>query len=421
VFPKKEIKNINQENRMPELSENKISMQLSPSAEREVKKGHPWVFDKGVIKQNKEGAAGDLAVLYGKNREYAGIGLYDPDSPIRVRVLHRGKPEVIDEDWLKHKIGSALELRRMLINDKDTSGYRLIHGENDGLPGLVLDRYAATLVLKYDTAVWVPHTPLILSILEELARHERVVLRLSRSTDRKKLLEGMDDGAVIKGAPLKEAVIFKENGILFEADPVHGQKTGFFLDQRDNRAAVEKYALNRNVLNVFSYTGGFSLYAARGGASSVMSVDISEPALRAAKRNFALNSDDILISECRHETYCIDAFEALSELAGNGRRFGMVIVDPPSFARKQADVKNAISAYQKLTRLAIGVLDRNGVLVSASCSARVTADEFYDAVLRAAAKTGRDVKIIEKTDHAADHPVGFNEGAYLKCLFLRIG
>ncbi|QAR32447.1 class I SAM-dependent rRNA methyltransferase [Geovibrio thiophilus] len=402
---------------MADIAIERISFQLTPSAEREVKKGHPWVFDKGIVKQNKDGQTGAFAVIYDKDRTFVGLGLYDPDSPIRIRMLHRGKPVTIDSDWMKDKISASISARRKLFADGTTTAFRLINGENDGLPGIIADYYEKTLVIKLDSGIWIPYIDLLTSLFDELLKPECVILRLSRSIDIKKIPEKIRDGAVLKGAAPKGAVIFRENGILFEAEPIHGQKTGFFLDQRDNRARVEKYAKNRDVLNVFSYTGGFSLYAARGGASSVISLDVSEPALKAANRNFELNKDDILISECRHSTICMDAFEALTELAKQKKRFSMVIVDPPSFARKQSDAESAVAAYQKLTRLAVGVLDSGGILVSASCSARVTSQIFFDAVSKAAAKAGRPLQIMQKTGHAADHPVGFPEGEYLKCLF----
>lgn len=405
------------EQQMADIAIERVSFQLTPAAEKEVKKGHPWVFDKGIVKQNKEAQAGAFAVIYDKERKFVGLGLYDPDSPIRIRMLHRGKPVTIDSDWLKEKLSTSISARRKIFADESTTGFRLVNGENDGLPGIIADYYDKTLVIKFDSAIWLPYLDLLKGIFDELLKPECIILRLSRSIDVKKISPNIGDGAVLKGSAPKRGIIFRENGILFEAEPIHGQKTGFFLDQRDNRSKVEKYAKNRDVLNVFSYTGGFSIYAARGGASSVISLDLSEPALKAAKRNFELNKDDILIAECRHSTICMDAFEALGELARQKKRFGMVIVDPPSFARKQSDVQSAVSAYQKLTRLALGVLDDAGILVSASCSARVPSDMFFDAVLKAAAKAGRPLQVMQKTGHAADHPVGFPEGEYLKCMF----
>jgi 23S rRNA (cytosine1962-C5)-methyltransferase len=402
---------------MADIAIERISFQLVPAAEREVKKGHPWVFDKGIAKQNREGKAGAFAVIYDKNRDFIGIGLYDPESPIRIRMLHRGKPVTIDDAWLLDKISTVITARRKLFGDLKTNGFRLCNGENDGLPGLIADYYDRTLVIKLDTSAWVPYIDKIVHAFDVVLKTECIILRLSRSIDLKKVPEHIRDGAILKGVAPKGPVIFKENDIFFEAEPINGQKTGFFLDQRDNRARVEKLAKNRNVLNVFSYTGGFSLYAARGGAYSVTNLDISEPALKAAKRNFELNKDDVLISECKHTTLCMDAFEALNQMASQKKRFSMVIVDPPSFARKQADVENAVAAYQKLTRLALNVLEEGGMLVVASCSARVTPDVFFDAVKRAAGKAGRPLKVIQKTGHAPDHPAIFPEGEYLKCLF----
>jgi 23S rRNA (cytosine1962-C5)-methyltransferase len=216
---------------------------------------------------------------------------------------------------------------------------------------------------------------------------------------------------------LNGPVIFRENGIWFEAEPIIGQKTGFFLDQRDNRARVGQLAQGKHVLNVFSYTGGFSLYAARNGAASVTSLDMSKPAMAAAARNYDLNTSDPDITGSPHTLMCDDAFDALRKLAKEGQKFGLVILDPPSFAKKQVDVSNALEAYARLAKLGLKVLERGGVLVSASCSARVPADLFYDTVTQAAEKFGRPLTVIETTTHAIDHPIGFPEGAYLKCIF----
>jgi 23S rRNA (cytosine1962-C5)-methyltransferase len=212
-------------------------------------------------------------------------------------------------------------------------------------------------------------------------------------------------------------VIFDENGLRFEVDPVRGQKTGFFLDQRDNRARVEALAAGARVLNVFAYTGGFSLYAARGGARAVTSLDLSALALAAAERNFALNRALPAVAAAQHELLAGDAFDALAELARARRTFDLVIVDPPAFAKRQAEVERALAAYARLTRLALAVTRPGGTLVIASCSSRVSAAAFYDAVLAAAAQAGRPLRELARTGHALDHPVRFAEGEYLKCLF----
>jgi 23S rRNA (cytosine1962-C5)-methyltransferase len=222
------------------------------------------------------------------------------------------------------------------------------------------------------------------------------------------------------GPPLDGPLVFRENGLRFECDPVAGQKTGFFLDQRDNRARVEARARSKEVLNVFAYTGGFSVYAARGGASRVVSVDQSRPALAAAERNFALNRTDAGVAGARHETVAGDAFEVLRGMAAAGQRFDLVIIDPPSFAHRQADRERALTAYSRLVELGLGVLRHDGELVMASCSARIPADEFFTHIHKSARAAGRKLQEIERTFHAIDHPVGFPEGEYLKCLFAKL-
>ena len=207
-------------------------------------------------------------------------------------------------------------------------------------------------------------------------------------------------------------ILFKENGLIFESDPIHGQKTGFFLDQRDNRARVEKLSKDKSVLNVFAYTGGFSVYAARGGAREVVSVDISAPAIEAAIRNMAHNELTV-----PHETIAEDAFEVLARMGSQKRLFDLVIIDPPMFAQNEKQIATALSAYRRLTRLGLGALRQGGILVQASCSSRVDADAFFESIHQTAREAGRELTEIERSGHALDHPIGFKEGAYLKCLF----
>lgn len=390
-----------------------VSVQVTPAAEKSIKKGHPWVYADAVLKTSREAGAGDIAAIFSAKREFIGLGLYDPTSPIRIRILSTKPKTTIDEAWLKTAMQNSISKRQHLIDDKLTDGFRLIHGENDGLPGLVADIYRNVLVIKLDTTAWMPHLELICMVFRELISPLTIILRLSRTVAPQ---YGYSDGCLLYGEPVGGAVIFSENGILFEADPVKGQKTGFFLDQRDNRARAGKLAKGRDVLNIFAYNGGFSLYAAKGGAKSVISLDIAPQALEAAKRNFALNPD----LTCLHETLCADAFEAMKQLADKGRKFGMVIVDPPSFARKRADVPNALAAYEKLTKLAVNLTSKDGILICASCSARVGADDFFETVLKTVKRSGRCFKETERTRNAPDHPVGFNEGAYLKCIYLKI-
>ena len=291
-----------------------------------------------------------------------------------------------------------------------------MHGGNDGLPGLVVDRYGDSAVIKLYSAAWIPYLGTVLPLLLELLSPERVVLRLSRALQRD-AAHGLHDGMALHGAIPPGPVIFQENGLIFEADPVHGHKTGFFLDQRENRARVEGLARGTRVLNVFAYTGGFSLYAARGGAREVTSLDVSGPALEAAERNFRHNADDHTIAAARHHTLQGDAFEALQELRQAGSAYDLVVLDPPAFAKARGEVDRALASYRRLARLGLGVLRPGGTLVFASCSSRISAAQFRQTVEAAAAAAGRPLQRVEQTGHPLDHPIGFPEGEYLKCLF----
>ena len=403
--------------RVPGPSARHIALRVTAAAERALRQGHPWLFDRSVRQQSHSGRPGDLAVVFDRRRRFLAVGLYDPGSPIRVRVLQHREPAPIDQDWFRARLAAAAQ-RRALLREGDTTGYRLIHGGNDGLPGLVVDRYGQTLVLKLYTPAWVPHLRDVLPALVDVAPAERLVLRLGRAAQAQpERLHGLSDGVVLCGPDLDGPVVFRENGLRFEADPVRGQKTGFFLDQRENRARVEALADDKRVLDAFAYTCGFSVYAARGGARAVVSLDVSRPALAASARNFALNRGHPAIAAAAHELLAEDAFEALDRLGRSGRRFDLAIVDPPAFAKEGAQVQQALSAYAQLTRLGLGVLRPGGTLVQASCSSRVDADAFFAAVNRAAADVGRPLREIERTGHPLDHPVGFPEGAYLKCLF----
>lgn len=403
--------------RVPGPDQPNIAVRVKPAAERAVRQGHPWVFDGAIRDLSRSGKPGDLAVLFDERKRFLAVGLYDPLSAIRVRVLQSGKPTTVDARFFRASLDAALRIRRPLQHS-NTTAYRLVNGENDGFPGLVIDRYEDTLVLELYTAAWLPHLRPLLEALAEAWRAQRWVLRLGRNLEQHPdVLYGLSDGQILMGPPLEGPIIFRENGLRFEADPVHGQKTGFFLDQRDNRARVETLSSGRRVLNCFAYTGGFSVYAGRGGAESIVSLDISAPALQAAERNWQLNRDRPGIAAAKHSTLLGDAFELLPELRRRGQTFDMVIIDPPSFAQNQAQVAGAIAAYQRLTRLGLAVLDPLGTLVQSSCSSPVSAETFFTAVEAAAAQVNRRLRDITRTGHALDHPVTFPEGAYLKCLF----
>jgi 23S rRNA (cytosine1962-C5)-methyltransferase len=400
--------------------ERNLTLRVDRSAERALRKGHPWLFAEGIRDQSHEGGSGDFAVIFDRRRNFLALGLYDPESPIRVRILHSGKPTPVDAAFFARRVETLANLRVRLFGvDAETNAYRLINGENEGMPGLVADRYADVLVVKVYTAAWLPHLRHVLAPLVRTSGAAHVVLRWSRGAAAAGERVDLPDGALLYGPELAGPVLFRENGLRFECDPRRGQKTGFFLDQRDNRARVEGLAKGKDVLNVFSYTGGFSLYAARGGARSVISLDVSRPALQAAERNFEHNRAIPGVAGVRHETMAADAFRSLVELAAAGRSFDLVIVDPPSFANRQDAAGRALVAYATLVRLALGVLRPGGELVFASCSSRVTAADFFACVERAAREVRRPLRDIERTAHAADHPIGFPEGGYLKCVFAR--
>lgn len=402
---------------IPPPAAKRLALHVTPAAVRALRQGHPWLFDQAIVQQRGEGRPGDLAVVFGERRQFVAIGLYDPTSPLRVRILQHSTPQPIGQAWLRDKLAQANTLRADLPT-QGTTGYRLVHGENDGLPGLVIDRYAGTLVIKLYSVAWAPWLRDVCAALAEVQPADAIVLRLSRAVQGLPgHLYGLVDGMTLAGEATAEAVLFSENGLRFEVNVRQGQKTGFFLDQRENRARVEQLAADRTTLNVFAYSGGFSLYAARGGAPVVVSLDLSAPALAAAERNFALNRHIPAVAVAQHDVLLADAFVGLADLRRARRRFDLVIVDPPAMAKQASEVARARLAYRRLTALALGVLAPGGMLVMSSCSSRVDADTFFATVNQAARQVGRPLRERERTGHPIDHPVGFAEGAYLKCLF----
>ncbi len=402
---------------LPRPSDRRIALHVSPAAEKSLRAGHPWLYESSIIKQSHAALPGDLAVIYDKKNRFLAVGLYDPVSPIRVKVLHAGKPVNINQDWFYEQLTEAADVREPLLATQ-TNGYRLIHGENDKLPGLIIDRYADTYVVKIYTAAWLPHLQAVLAALIELETPERIVLRLNRALQADNI--GLRDGQIVYGEPLTQPIIFYENGLKFAADVVQGHKTGFFFDQRDNRSLVAQHAAGKHVLDVFAYSGGFSVYAASGGAKSVLSLDVSAPALAAAQHNMALNQQHPAVARATHEVIAADAFDSMTRLHQERRRFEMVIVDPPSFAKSSAEFDRALAAYARLVRLALPLVHKNGILVIASCSSHVSSEAFFRTITDTAQQQSRPIREIARTGHALDHPIGFLEGAYLKCLFAQV-
>ncbi len=396
----------------------RIAVRLKRKALAPVRQGDPWVFEDSIENQSRDGAPGDIAIVFDPKGAFAGAGLYDPGSPVRVKLLTtEPKMPPMGPELFRELARRAAELRKGKIPG-NTDAWRLVNGDSDNFPGVVADKYANAMVCKFYSAAWLPWAgDVAAAIAETVPDVDSLVIRLSRELARlgTKERHGIADGMIFSPDPRWNAVQhFRENGITFEADLVRGQKTGFFLDQRDNRLRVGKLAANRDVLNVFSYSGGFSLYAAAGKAGSVASVDIDPHAIELCNRIFELNP------ACRnvpHEGLVGDAFGILADLYKKKRFFDIVVVDPPSFAKSAAEVPGALNSYGRLARLAAKLVRKDGILVFASCSSRVDADTLFSTVENAA---GRPLEVFDRTFHAADHPSRLARTNYLKCLFSRV-
>lgn len=394
---------------MSESSPNiqRLAVKLIPKAERLIKQGHPWVFSDSITKINKEGRTGDLAIIFDtKTNAPFAIGLYDDASPIRIKIISNQK-ETIDAAFFKQKISDAFDKRVSLLQTATTS-YRLIFGENDHFPALIADVYGTVLVVKLYSGIWFPYLDTIFPLLLEISSCETLVLRLSRNLQKNTTI--YKDGMVVIGTLSQENVPFTEHGLHFEANVIKGHKTGYFLDHRDNRKRVGAIAKSKTVLDVFSYAGGFSVHALAGGAKTVTSLDISEKALAVAKRNASLNT-----FSGKHSIIAGDAFLKMKELIDNKQYYDIVVVDPPSFAKRASEVAAALHSYEHLIKLAIKLVAKNGILVMASCSSRISATEFFELVERKLATSAYKWSVQEQTFHDIDHPITFPEGAYLKC------
>lgn len=399
---------------LPKLSERRLSVRLTKDALRQVRGGHPWVYGESIDSVSDDKAApGTLAVVFDDKRKFAAIGLWDPTSPIRLRMLHVGKPRQIDQSFWSEIVGNAYGIRQPLLAT-GTTGWRWINGENDGLGGLIIDRYDNTLVIKIYTSAWLPHLRDVLDAVIATDEPERIVLRLGRKMESDSSVEsaGLRDGLVILGPDTPTVVEFTENGLRFGADVVNGQKTGHFLDQRDNRVFVGSKSVDADVLDVFSCTGGFTVHAAAKGARSVHSVDISQPAMTAVVANLARND----LSSVPHRQSVGDAFEVLDALGQTGERYDVVVVDPPAFASKASERDRAIRAYRKLTELALPLIRPGGRLFQASCSSRVTEDALLATIRSAVAGQGRSLEDTKVFSHALDHPITFPQGQYLSAV-----
>jgi 23S rRNA (cytosine1962-C5)-methyltransferase len=389
------------------------SVTLKPGRERRAAGGHPWIFSNELHMDaaSKVLAPGSLVTLCRADESAFGVAFFNPHTLIAARLLDRDAARPIGRRFLFRRFERALRLRERLF---DAPYYRLVHAEADGLPGLVVDRFGAVVVGQSNTAGIARLEPLVLDVLAQLLAPDVVVLR---NDSPMRALEGLQSETRLARGKLDGPVLVTENGAVFPADPMRGQKTGWFYDQRDNRRFIAALARDARVLDLYCFTGGFAVQAARGGAAAVLGIDGSEPALTLAAEAAALNGVTQICTFRRGE-----AFAEAARLAAAGERFDIVIGDPPAFAKSRKEVPAALRGYRKLARLAGAVTAPSGVLFLASCSFNVGAEEFADAVRRGLADAGRGGRILRVAGADADHPIhpALPETAYLKTLTISL-
>lgn len=394
-----------------------LRVTLKDGREKSVLGGHPWIFSGAIANVSKEVIPGSVVGIFDKNGRFLARGYYNPDSQIAMRILTYEEDGTIDVEFFRRRFRQAFELRKRFLNFEETNAYRLVNSESDFLPGLIVDVYGDFFVVQISTLGMDVLREDIADVLFQEFKPRGVFERSDLGVREQ---EGMNTKpvGVLRGEEPPGKIEIKENSLKFCVDIVGGQKTGFFLDQRDNRERLRRYVEGKNVLNLFSYTGGFSVYAAKGDAAHVTSVDSSQDAIEMAKENFDLNH----ISVEKNEFLVGDVFDFLPKFRREGRTFDVIVVDPPSLGKKQNDLKNALKAYVSLNRRAIELLPAGGILISSSCTHFVTPEMFWDVLRGAASFAGRKLQVLEMHGHNVDHPVSihFPEGQYLKCFFCRV-
>ncbi len=395
---------------------------LMPGREKSLQRHHPWIFSGAVNYIDGNPASGDTLPVRDAEGKFLAWAAYNAASQILARVWSWVENETIDADFFRRKISNAIAARST-FQPSDAigsagvlnNGRRIIHAESDGLPGLIVDQYGDVIVVQLGSAGPEQWRDVISNLLQELCSPICIYER-SDSDGRK--LEGLPARNGVLRGTLPDHLVVSENGLQFSVDVEAGQKTGFYLDQRDNRALTGQMALDKDVLNCFCYTGGFSLYALRGGAKSVLSVDSSPEALSLAKLNIDLNHLDCH----RAEWWNSDVFEALRKLRDQNRKFDLIILDPPKFAPTAAFAEKASRAYKDINLLGFKLLRPGGLLFTYSCSGGISDDLFQKIIAGAALDAGVEAQIVKKLHAAPDHPVllSFPEGAYLKGLLLRV-
>ncbi|GAB4122794.1 MAG: class I SAM-dependent methyltransferase [Sideroxydans sp.] len=388
---------------------------LKAGREKSLLRRHPWVFSGAIERINGSYRSGDTVAVRDAAGHFLAWAAYNPDSPIRGRVWSWHESEAIDADFFRRRLTAALAARHALSIGQDSNGMRLVHGESDGLPGLIVDQYGDVLVLQLGSAGPERWRDTLADLLQALCSP---VCIYERSDSDGRALEGLPKRCGVLRGNLPDKVEVMEHGLRFAVDVAGGQKTGFYLDQRDNRALTGTLAAGRDVLNCFCYTGGFSLYALRGGAKSVLSIDASEGALALARHNVALNGLD----DGRAEWLCADVFAMLRKLRDQNRKFDLIVLDPPKLAPTAAHAEKAARAYKDIALLGFKLLRPGGLLCTYSCSGGISDELFQKIIAGAALDAGVDAQIVRKLHAAPDHPVllSFPEGAYLKGLILRV-
>ncbi|WP_070963360.1 class I SAM-dependent methyltransferase [Vibrio sonorensis] len=384
---------------------------LVKGREKSLLRKHPWVFSRGISKVEGEPALGETVDIFAHNGKWLAKGAYSPHSQIRARVWSFVK-QPIDQTFFVERLKDALLLRQDIIERDGLTGFRLIAAESDGLPGITIDKYDNFLVCQLLSAGAEFHKQTLVSALLEVFPDHNIYERSDVSVRKK---EGLSETTgVLHGELPPKSVVIEENGVKISVDIVNGHKTGFYLDQRDSRQQAIKYVKDKEVLNCFSYTGGFGLYALKGDAKRVINADVSQPALDTAKYNAELNQFDI--SKKRAVFLNADVFKLLREYRDQGTKFDVVIMDPPKFAESKAQLNGACRGYKDINMLAMQILNPGGTLLTYSCSGLMDQALFQKIIADAAVDAERQVKFVERFEQAADHPTdtAYPEGFYLK-------
>jgi len=384
---------------------------LKPGRDKPVRNRHPWVFSGAIRGIEGEFEPGEVVTLRAHDRQFLGRAYINVQSQISLRML-TWSDEPIDAAFWRRRLEQAIAIRREIIDVHTTTAYRLVNAESDGLPGLIADRYNDFLVIQVLTLGIERRKEMIVELLMELLEPQGIVERSDVDVRKK---EGLPATVgVLTGKRPPDTIEIREHGRRFLVDLMHGHKTGFYLDQRVNRRRLADYAHGREVLNAFAYTGGFGVYAATAGASSVVHIDTSEEALELARRNVALNN----AAGVPQEYVAGDVFRVLREHRDAGRQFDLIVLDPPKFAHTKSQVEAACRGYKDINWLAFRLLRPGGLLFTFSCSGVVSPDLFQKVVFGAAVDAGRDALVLEKLSQSPDHPfrLSFPEGEYLKGL-----